>query len=57
MNKVIENDCEQIIIEYENELKKLLDKKILITGGGGFLLSYFVKMLIIYTNLNTNSQN
>ncbi|MDC0563062.1 NAD-dependent epimerase/dehydratase family protein [Candidatus Pelagibacter ubique] len=57
MNKIIENDCEQIIIEYKNQLKKLLGKKILITGGGGFLLSYFTKMLIIYNKKNKKKIN
>ena len=49
MNSIIKNDCIDIYEEYIKDLKKLSGKKILITGGSGFLLSYFV-YLFLYIN-------
>ena len=52
MNKIIKNDCKDIYKEYIKDLKKLSGKKILVTGGSGFLLSY-----LIYLFLHFNEKN
>ena len=51
MNKIIQNDCEKIIKEYYNDLQKFSGKKVLITGGGGFLLSYLVLLFINFNKI------
>jgi len=57
MNKIIEDDCIEIYREYNNYLKKLSGKKILITGGSGFLLSYLVYLLIYFNKKNKRKIN
>ena len=52
MNHIIKHDCIEIYDEYKKYLKKLAGKKILITGGSGFLLSYFVYLLIYFNQKN-----
>ncbi len=52
INKIIRSDSIDIISEYKQLLKKFLGKNILVTGGGGFLLSFFVKLLIIFNDQN-----
>ena len=52
MNNIIKNDCIEIYNEYIRDLKKLSGKKILITGGSGFLLSYLVYLLIYFNEKN-----
>lgn len=52
MNKLIKDDCIEIYEEYKQYLKKLSGKKILITGGSGFLLSYLVYLLIYFNQRN-----
>lgn len=52
MNSIIENDCIEIYDEYKNDLKKLAGKRILITGGSGFLLSYLVYLLLYFNQQN-----
>ena len=52
MNSIIKKDCEDIIFEYEYFLKKLIGKKILITGGCGFLLSYLSYILVYFNKIN-----
>lgn len=57
MNKIIEDDCIEIYREYNYYLKKLSGKKILITGGSGFLLSYLVYLLIYFNKKNKRKIN
>ena len=57
MNKIIEDDCIGIYREYNHYLKKLSGKKILITGGSGFLLSYLVYLLIYFNKKNKRKIN
>ncbi len=52
MNNIIKNDCIEIYNEYINDLKKLSGKKILITGGTGFLLSYLIYLFIYFNEKN-----
>jgi UDP-glucuronate decarboxylase len=52
VNKLIKNDCIEIYEEYKQDLKKLSGKKILITGGSGFLLSYLVYLLLYFNQKN-----
>jgi UDP-glucuronate decarboxylase len=52
MNEIIKKDCIEIYKEYYINLKKLSGKKILITGGSGFLLSYLTYLLIYYNQQN-----
>ena len=47
INRLILEDVESISIEYLNYFKKLKNTTILITGGGGFLLSYFVELIFV----------
>ena len=54
-DNVIRNDCQKILYEYRRQIFKFHGKNILITGGGGFLLSYFCD-LIYEINLNTNKK-
>ena len=52
---IIIDDCNEIILEYKRKLKLFKNKKILITGGGGFLLSYFVDLIAtLNSQLNLN---
>ena len=57
MNDIIKHDCIEIYDEYEEYLKKLAGKKILITGGSGFLLSYLVYLLIYFNQHNKKKIN
>ena len=57
MNHIIKHDCIEIYDEYKKYLKKLAGKKILITGGSGFLLSYFVYLLIYFNQKNKKKIN
>lgn len=52
MNSIIKNDCIDIYEEYIKDLKKLSGKKILITGGSGFLLSYLVYLFLYFNEKN-----
>ena len=52
MDKIIKNDCIDIYKEYHLDLKKFSGKKILITGGSGFLLSYLTYLLIYFNKQN-----
>jgi len=49
-SKIIEQDIEKIISEYELQLKTLAGKKILITGGNGFIPSYLVDTLATFNH-------
>ena len=52
MNNIIKNDCIDIYEEYIKDLKKLSGKKILVTGGSGFLLSYLVYLFLYFNEKN-----
>ncbi len=52
-SQVILDDAADIGLEYLNFFKKLKNGNILITGGGGFLLSYFIEIVHIL-NINYN---
>ncbi|MBI2629889.1 NAD-dependent epimerase/dehydratase family protein [Candidatus Pacearchaeota archaeon] len=54
ITKVIEEDIDEIIKEFGEELKKLEGKTIFITGGNGFIPSYIVDVIIKF---NKNLQN
>ena len=47
-------DLSYIIKKSDKELKKLANKKLLITGGAGFLGYYFIKSIV---NWNENNDN
>ena len=53
-NNVIRNDCQKILYEYRKQIFKFHGKNILITGGGGFLLSYFCDLIYEKKNLTTS---
>jgi len=46
MSRVIKEDIEGIVGEFESNLKELSGKKVLITGGNGFIPSYIVDCLV-----------
>lgn len=55
MNKIIEEDAIQII--NDNQMEKLKDKTVLITGASGMIGSYFINTLIVLNekyNMNIN---
>src|SRR2546422_61532 len=45
MNDVIRNDLREIARRAEDDLRRLDGKRVLVTGGAGFLLSYLVDVL------------
>lgn len=45
--EIIREDAHDIVLEYLKYFKKLSNSKFLITGGGGFLLSYFIDIVDI----------
>ena len=49
-SKIINQDIDEIISEYESQLKTLAGKNILITGGSGFLPSYLVDVLATFNH-------
>ena len=48
--EIIHEDAYEISLEYLKYFKKLKNTKFLITGGGGFLLSYFIDIVYILNN-------
>jgi nucleoside-diphosphate-sugar epimerase len=48
ISKIIASELEEIIGEFNNELKSLSGKNILITGGNGFIPSYLVDVFARY---------
>jgi len=55
--KIIINDCHEILREYKKDLIKLSNKNFLITGGGGFLLSYFCDLIYEFNKNSINKIN
>ena len=53
-NSIVREDCINIIKDNSNLLKKVSGKKILITGGNGFLMSYLIDTLVYWNDLNKN---
>ena len=47
-SKIIFDDVEEIAREFKNYRSKLKNKKIIITGGAGFLLSYFCDLIYVF---------
>ncbi len=49
-SKIIFDDVEEIAKEFKNYRSKLKNKKIIITGGAGFLLSYFCDLIYVFNS-------
>ena len=43
---IITKDCLILLNQFENDLKKIKNK-VIITGGAGFLLSYFCNLIFL----------
>jgi dTDP-glucose 4,6-dehydratase/UDP-glucuronate decarboxylase len=54
---IVENDLEYIHKKSSDELACLADKKLLITGGAGFLGYYFVQSIMDWNKKNVPAQN
>jgi UDP-glucuronate decarboxylase len=52
-SKVVSDDLLYMESNLRNELNLLSGKRVLITGGGGFLGYYLIKLLIYWNNLNS----
>lgn len=49
-SKIIFDDVEEIAMEFKNYRSKLKNKNIIITGGAGFLLSYFCDLIYVFNS-------
>ena len=53
-NKIIDEDLSFIIKNLDQELSQLSGKKVLITGGAGFLGYYIIKTLLYWNKSNSD---
>ena len=55
-SSVIQEDCESIVNEMVGPMRAFAKSRILVTGGGGFLGSYFLDVLFNYNRLNPENK-